>query len=68
MTDRNLTIPLPGSRPATLTLPEPLNADAVQVLDDALACVVDHLRRDYAAGKLAAGHIEYASWIARLNA
>jgi hypothetical protein len=75
MTTLQLTLPVPGSGPAILTLPQPLTPAALGRLEQAVASTLGMLRRDLRGGAddalaiddasspSAAGAIEYASWL-----
>ena len=74
MTCLQLTLPVSGSAPAVLTLPQPLTALALLDLEHAVAGTLGMMRRDLLSAGLAqvpmharprpdAAEIEYASWM-----
>jgi hypothetical protein len=74
MTSLNLTIPVPGTGPAVLTLQRPLTPQALLELERAVAGTLGMLRRDLldvgmetapeqAMHRPDAAEIEYASWM-----
>lgn len=74
MTSVQITLPVAGTAPAVLTLPQPLTPAALRELERAVAGTLGMLRRDLhgaaetvaaerAAHRQAAGEIEYASWM-----
>ena len=67
-TTTSMTVPVAGCTPAALTLPQPLDAEALAVLEDEIARRLRRLRDDLrgGAGRDAAS-IEYASWQAHLS-
>ena len=73
MTCLQLTLPVTGTGPAVLTLPQPLTPQALLELEHAVAGTLGMLRRDllgvgfgavseHAADRPDAAEIEYASW------
>ncbi len=67
MTSHQLTVPVPGTEPALVTLPQPLTLGALIDLEQAIADTVGMWRRDLAGANREAGAIEYASWMQRLR-
>lgn len=75
MSTLQVTVPLPGSGPAVLTLPQPLTQAALGHLEQAVSGTLGMLRRDLrgaagdaddfeqAAPAPDAGAIEYDSWM-----
>jgi|APIni6443716594_1056825.scaffolds.fasta_scaffold77664_2 hypothetical protein len=74
MTCLQITLPVPGTGPAVLTLPQPLTPQALFELEHAVAGTLGLLRRDLfgavvgtfhenAVSRLDAAEIEYASWM-----
>lgn len=63
-----LTVAVPGDDAAVLTLPEPLTAEMLARLEQAVACTLGMLRRDLCGHANDAGAIEYASWLPGLRA
>jgi len=70
MTSLQLTLPVSGSVPALLTLPQPLTPQSVLELEHAVAGTLGMLRRDLLGVSTAHGvpkadpaEIEYASWL-----
>ena len=68
MNTRQLTVDLPDNAPAILSLPQPLNAESLGLLEQALAATLAMLRRDLRGDAPDAGAVEYASWMAQLRA
>ena len=67
MTPFQLTLPLPASDPAVLTLPQPPTNASLHALELALAGGLQALRRELGAGEADPGDIEYASWLQALR-
>lgn len=67
MTSHQLTVPVPGSEPALVTLPQPATLDALTNLEQALTNTLGMWRRDLAGSSADAGAIEYASWMTQLR-
>ena len=67
MTLHQLTVPVPGTKPALVTLPQPLTLGALIDLEQAIADTLGMWRRDLAGSTRDAGAIEYASWMQRLR-
>lgn len=74
MTCMQLTLPVPDTGPAVLTLPQPLTPQALLELEHAVAGTLGMLRRDllgvgfgaapeHAVHRPDAAEIEYASWM-----
>ena len=74
MTCLKLTIPVPGTGPAVLTLPQPLTPQALLELESAVAGTLGSLRRDLLGDGFVAApwrtlprpdaaEVEYASWM-----
>lgn len=63
MTSMHLTVGSPGDDPAVLTLPQPLTAEALLRLEQAVAGTLGMLRRDLCGSANDAGTVEYASWM-----
>ena len=68
MNTRQLTVALPANEPAILTLPQPLTAESLGLLEQALAATLAMLRRDLRGDTSDPGAVEYASWLAQLRA
>lgn len=68
MNATQLTFPLPGSRPAVLTLAQPLPAEAPLELEQSLTTALHDLPPETCADALDRAQIEYASWLALLGA
>lgn len=58
-----LTLAVPGEDLAVLTLPQPLTAETLTRLEQAIAGTLGMLRRDLRSGTGDAGAVEYASWL-----
>ena len=67
MTARQLNIPLPGDRPALLTLPQPLTPASLLQLQQGLAGVLDRLHQELCSDAADPGQLEYASWRQQLS-
>jgi hypothetical protein len=67
MTPFQLTLPLPASDPAVLTLPQPPTNASLHALELALAGGLQRLRRELGDGEADPGDIEYASWVQTLR-
>lgn len=67
MTARQLNVPLPGDRPAVLTLPQPLTAESLLQLEQALAGVLGRLHQEVCSDAADPGQLEYASWLQHLG-
>jgi hypothetical protein len=74
MTCLQITLPVPGTSPAVLTLPQPLTPQSLLELEHTVAGSLDMLRRDlfgavvgtipeHAVSRPDAAEIEYASWM-----
>jgi hypothetical protein len=75
MTPHHLKLPVANSTPAILTLPHPLTARALQIMEQALVANLGMLRRDLCSADQPAhladetslhadaGDLEYRSWI-----
>ncbi|MDP1532408.1 MAG: hypothetical protein Q8N44_01700 [Rubrivivax sp.] len=66
MNSLQLTVPVPDSDPALVTLPQPLTLQALACLEQAIAGTLRMLRRDL-GGDASAGVVEYASWLRLLR-
>ncbi len=62
-----LPVAVPGDEPAVLTLPQPLTAETLTRLEQAIAGTLGMLRRDLCGRAGDAGAIEYASWLPALQ-
>ncbi len=62
-----LTVAVPGGDPAVLSLPQPLTAETLPQLEQAMAGTLGMLRRDLCDRASDAGAIEYASWMPYLQ-
>lgn len=67
MTQRHLSVPIPGCEPATLPLPEPLTLETLARLEDAIDLALRHLRHDLRPGAADPGSIEVDSWNIHLH-
>ena len=67
MTALQLTVAVPGDDPAVLTLPQPLTAETLTRIEQAVADTLAMLRRDLCGRADDAGAIEYASWLPALR-
>jgi hypothetical protein len=67
MTSQQLTISIPGSAPALVTLPQPLTLGALADIEQAIASTLGMWRRDLLGATRDAGAIEYASWLQQLQ-
>ena len=67
MTSHQFTVPVPGTEPALVTLPQPLTLGALIALERAIADTLGMWHRDLAGSARDAGAIEYASWMQRLR-
>jgi hypothetical protein len=67
MTSLHLTATVPDDGPAVVTLPQPLTAEMLGRLEQAIAGTLRMLRRDLCRGSGDAGAIEYASWVPYLR-
>lgn len=67
MTARQLNVPLPGDRPAVLTLPQPLTPDSLLQLEQGLAGVLGRLHHELSSDAAGPGQLEYASWMQQLR-
>ena len=67
MNASQLTISFPGDEPAVLTVPQPLTAETLTRLEQAIASALGMLRRDLFGRARDAGDVEYASWLAALR-
>ena len=63
MTPFQLTLPLPASDPAVLTLPQPPTNASLHALELAFTSTLNSLRRELSGGESDPGDIEYASWL-----
>ncbi|HEX5738805.1 MAG TPA: hypothetical protein VFY22_09860 [Hydrogenophaga sp.] len=63
MTPLQLTLPLPASSPAILTLPQPPTTALLSALEQTFSHTLKSLRRELTGGETEAGDIEYASWL-----
>lgn len=68
MNTSQLSVSLPDAGAAVLTLPQPLNAESLGLLEQALAATLAMLRRDLRGDAPDPGALEYASWMAQLRA
>lgn len=68
MNTRQLTVSLPETGAAILTLPPTLTAESLGLLEQALTGTLAMLRRDLRADGADPGAVEYASWMAQLQA
>ena len=66
MSARQLSFPLPGNRPAVLSLPQPIAPESLLALERSLAAALSALQRETCGGASDAGQIEYASWLRQL--
>lgn len=62
-----VTVTVPGDDAAVLTLPQPLTAEMLTRLEQAIACTLRVLRRDLCGRANDACAIEYASWLPSLR-
>ena len=67
MTPLQLTLPLPASGPAVLTLPQPPTSAFLNALEQAFASTLHSLRRELSGSESDPGDIEYASWLQALR-
>lgn len=67
MTALHMTVAVPAEGPAVVNMPQPLTAEALGRLEQALDATLGMLRRDLGGSALDAGHAEYASWLPRLR-
>ncbi len=67
MTVRQLTVPIAGSTPAALVLPQPLTHEALGRLEAGLMDTLVRLRRELGGTAADAGKVEYESWIQHLR-
>lgn len=67
MTPLQLTLPLPASGPAVLTLPQPPTKALLQALEQAFSRTLAALRNELATNEPDPGDIEYASWLQALR-
>ena len=71
MTTLHMTVAVPAQGPAVVNLAQPMTAEALGRLEQALAATLGMLRRDLggSAGDAgSAGSAEYASWLPLLRA
>lgn len=62
MTTLQFTVPVPGTEPALVMLPQPLTLDALDCVEQAIDHNLGLLRRELGGDARAAGAIECASW------
>jgi hypothetical protein len=67
MTALHMTVAVPAEGPAVVNLPQPLTAEALGRLEQALDATLGMLRRDLGGSARDAGRAEYASWLPRLR-
>ena len=68
MTSLQLTVVVvPGDGPAVVTLPQPLTAETLRRLEQAIAGTLGMLRRDLCGHANDAADVEYASWLPALR-
>lgn len=63
-----LTVPIAGSAPAVLILPQPVTPEALVRLEQEVASTLSELRQTLDDGAAERGSVEYESWIAYLAA
>ena len=67
MTSHQLTVSIPGSEPALVTLPQPLTLGALADIELAITDTLGMWRRDLVGATRDAGATEYASWLQQLQ-
>jgi len=67
MTVRKMTVPVLGSTPAALVLPQPLTLEALSQLEEGLAGTLAKLRREVGDCDKDPGKLEYESWMQHLR-
>lgn len=67
MNARQLSFPVPGNRPAVLSLPQSITPESLLALERSLAAALGALQRETCGGTTDAGQIEYASWLRQLG-
>ncbi len=67
MSVREITVPVAGSTPAVLVLPQPMTPESLGCLERELAGALAELRREVDEGAAERGRLEYESWITRLR-
>ena len=68
MTTLHMTVAVPAQGPAVVNLAQPMTAEALGRLEQALAATLGMLRRDLGGSAGDAGSAEYASWLPLLRA
>lgn len=68
MHTQQLTFPLPGQDAAVLTMPRPLAADELGVLEHTVCTGLRQLQREMRGHAADPAQLEYASWLRQLGA
>lgn len=68
MSVREITVPIAGSAPAVLILPQPMTPESLGRLEQEVASTLSDLRRELDDSAAERGRVEYESWITYLAA